>query len=82
MARRLLGRIHALQRDLPVWLDCGNPAVKGYYSGELTIAAERDIIVESYLDPTRSKGLPGLIANNFVRIKHLNARAATGAHYR
>jgi type II secretory pathway pseudopilin PulG len=51
--------------------DCGTVYVKGNYSGELTIAAEGDVVVEG--DLTRnsgSQGLLGLIANNFIRVKH------------
>ena len=43
--------------------------VKGSYSGQLTIAAENDIIIDGNI--TRSgAGLLGLVANNFVRVKH------------
>jgi hypothetical protein len=46
---------------------CGNVRVRGTYSGQLTIAAENDIIIDGNL--TRSgNGMLGLIANNFVRI--------------
>lgn len=50
---------------------CGNALVRssGDYSSQLTIAAENDVIIED--DITRSEtGLLGLVANNFVRIKH------------
>jgi type II secretory pathway pseudopilin PulG len=51
---------------------CGNVYVKGEnYSGQLTIAAQNDIIING--DLTRasgSSGMLGLIANNFVRIYH------------
>jgi hypothetical protein len=49
---------------------CGNAVVSGSsYTSQLTIAAENDIIIED--DLTRSgNGLVGLIANNFVRVKH------------
>ncbi len=49
---------------------CGNAVVQGSgYTSQLTIAAENDIIIQD--DITRSgNGLLGLIANNFVRIKH------------
>jgi hypothetical protein len=53
----------------PTGSDCGTVRVKGEYSGQLTIAAENDIVVEDNI--TRSgTGLLGLIANNFVRVKH------------
>jgi type II secretory pathway pseudopilin PulG len=48
---------------------CGNVYVKGAYSGQLTIAAQNDIIINGNL--TRSgSGMLGLIANNFVRVYH------------
>lgn len=48
---------------------CGNAIVSGSYSGQLTIAAENDVIIDD--DLIRSgNGLLGLIANNFVRVKH------------
>ncbi len=53
----------------PEGLDCGTVYVYGSYSGELTIAAEKDIIIRE--DITKSgEGLLGLIANNFVRVWH------------
>lgn len=53
----------------PSGSDCGTVRVSGTYSGELTIAAENDIVV--WDDITRTgQGLLGLIANNFVRIRH------------
>jgi hypothetical protein len=55
----------------PSGSDCGTVLISGTYSGELTIAAERDIVIEGNLTRTAgSQGLLGLIANNFVRIKH------------
>lgn len=57
--------------NYPTGSDCGTVLVKGTYSGELTIAAENDIIIEGELKRSSgSQGLLGLIANNFVRIKH------------
>lgn len=53
----------------PTGSDCGTVRVKGEYSGQLTIAAENDIIVEGNIIRSGT-GLLGLIANNFVRIKH------------
>lgn len=50
---------------------CGNALVQasGGYSSQLTIAAENDVVIEN--DIVRSgNGLLGLVANNFVRIKH------------
>ncbi len=56
---------------------CGNVYVKGSYSGQLTIAAENDIIING--DLTKSEdGMLGLIANNFVRIYHPFCPSATG----
>jgi hypothetical protein len=54
----------------PASSGCGNALVRGSgYTSQLTIAAENDIIIED--DLTRSgNGMVGLIANNFVRIKH------------
>jgi len=55
----------------PSGSDCGTVRVKGEYSGELTIAAENDIVIEGDLVRNgEGQSLLGLIANNFVRIKH------------
>jgi len=60
--------------------DCGTVRVSGEYSGELTIAAENDIIIEGNITrPSGSQGLLGLIANNFVRVKHPFCRKHSGA---
>ena len=40
------------------------------YSGQLTIAAENDIIIDGNIVRSGADGLLGLIANNFVRVKH------------
>jgi Tfp pilus assembly protein PilX len=49
---------------------CGNALVRGNgYSSQVTIAAENDIIIEDDIVRT-GNGLLGLVANNFVRIKH------------
>jgi len=53
----------------PTATQCGNVIVRGTYSGQLTIAAENDIIIEEDITRTGS-GVLGLIANNFVRVKH------------
>jgi len=64
----------------PSGSDCGTVGVKGEYSKELTIAAENDIIVEGNITHTSgSQGLLGLIANNFVRIKHPFCVKASGS---
>ena len=47
------------------------PTCSGTYSGQLTIAAENDIIVDGrHLTALRRTGMLGLIANNFVRVNH------------
>jgi len=46
---------------------CGNVRIRGTYSGQLTIAAENDIIIDGDLTRT-GNGMLGLIANNFVRV--------------
>lgn len=53
----------------PSTSECGNAYVHGTYSGQLTIAAENDIVLDSNLTRTGS-GLLGLIANNFIRVFH------------
>jgi type II secretory pathway pseudopilin PulG len=62
----------------PSGSDCGTVLIKGTYSGELTIAAEDDIVIEGNITRTGT-GLLGLIANNFVRIKHPYCRQHSGA---
>lgn len=58
--------------------DCGTVRISGSYSGELTIAAENNIIIEGNITrESGSQGLLGLIANNFVRIKHPFCREKT-----
>jgi type II secretory pathway pseudopilin PulG len=53
----------------PATSGCGNVYVKGNYSGQLTIAAQNNIIINGSL--VRSgNGLLGLIANNFIRLYH------------
>ena len=64
------GNTRRSSRIIRAGSDCGKSVVKGKYSGELTIAAENDIIIEGNIEKTSSTGLLGLIANNFVRIKH------------
>jgi hypothetical protein len=48
---------------------CGTAKVSGSYSGQLTIAAENDVLITGNLTHT-GNGLLGLIANNFVRVYH------------
>jgi len=49
---------------------CGNVRVSGTYSGQLTIASENDIIIWDDITRTGSTGLLGLVANNFIRVRH------------
>jgi Tfp pilus assembly protein PilX len=53
----------------PTTSSCGNAYVQGTYSGQLTIAAENDVIISE--DITKSgDGMLGLIATNFIRVYH------------
>ena len=57
----------------PASSGCGNAIVhsSGTYSGQLTIAAENDIIIDDDIKRSSSSAdLLGLVANNFIRIKH------------
>ena len=57
----------------PASSGCGNAIVHSTsdYTGQLTIAAENDIIIDGDLKrASGSGGLLGLLANNFVRVKH------------
>jgi hypothetical protein len=49
---------------------CGNAIVSGTATAPLTIAAENDVIIDGNILKGNSNALLGLIANNFVRIKH------------
>jgi Tfp pilus assembly protein PilE len=54
---------------------CGNAYVRGTYTGQLTIAAENDVIIDGNVCRTScstasGEALLGLIANNFVRVYH------------
>ncbi|MDP9135290.1 MAG: hypothetical protein M3N56_10760 [Actinomycetota bacterium] len=51
---------------------CGDAWVKGEYAGDLTIAADNDIVINGDLerDEDGEGLLLGLIANNFVRVYH------------
>jgi hypothetical protein len=49
---------------------CGNAIVSGTYTSQVTVAAENDVIIDGNLRKSGSGALMGLIANNFVRIKH------------
>jgi Tfp pilus assembly protein PilX len=58
----------------PATSGCGNAIVDtggGSYSGQLTIAAENDVIIDGNIRRTSSSAdLLGLIANNFIRVAH------------
>ena len=58
----------------PAASGCGNAIVdtgSGSYSGQLTIAAENDVIIDGNIRRTSSSAdILGLIANNFIRVKH------------
>jgi hypothetical protein len=58
--------------------ECGNVYVHGSYSGQLTIAAENDIVIDGDVKNTGG-GMLGLIANNFVRVYHPCANGNNGA---
>jgi Tfp pilus assembly protein PilX len=49
--------------------DCGDAYVRGAYNDDLTIAAEKDVVVDGNVTKTADDML-GLIANNFVRVSH------------
>jgi hypothetical protein len=59
----------------PTTSPCGNAYVRGTYSGQLTIAAENDIVIRDDIcrvscGTPSGTGMLGLIANNFVRVYH------------
>jgi Tfp pilus assembly protein PilX len=58
----------------PATSGCGNAIVDtggSSYSGQLTIAAENDVIIDGDIrHASSSADLLGLIANNFIRVKH------------
>lgn len=54
----------------PAESGCGNAYIHGKYSGQLTVAAENDIVVDEDLIRNGESAVLGLIANNFVRIYH------------
>jgi hypothetical protein len=52
-------------------LACGDVEVRGTYAKDLTIAAERDIVVTGdVIEQSGSNAMMGLIAENFVRVGH------------
>jgi hypothetical protein len=54
----------------PAGSGCGNAHVSGSYTGQLTIAAENDIVIDDDITRSGTAAILGLVANNFVRIKH------------
>jgi Tfp pilus assembly protein PilE len=54
----------------PATSGCGNAYIHGKYSGQLTVAAENDIVVDEDLIRDGESAVLGLIANNFVRVYH------------
>jgi type II secretory pathway pseudopilin PulG len=54
----------------PATSGCGNAYIHGEYTGQLTVAAENDIVIDGDLVRDNESGVLGLIANNFVRIYH------------
>jgi hypothetical protein len=65
----------------PTSSPCGNALVRtasgGNYTGQLTIAAQNDVIVNGNIIRSGG-GLLGLVANNFVRVKHPVCRSGSG----
>jgi hypothetical protein len=49
---------------------CGTANVQGTFSKPLTIAAQNDVLITGSLTKTNEEGMLGLIANNFIRVKH------------
>jgi hypothetical protein len=57
--------------------DCGDAYVRGTYTGDVTIAAEKDIVVDGDI-VKGGDNMVGLIANNFVRVNHpVTSRVST-----
>ena len=54
----------------PSLSECGNVFIHGNYSGQLTVAAENDIVIDANLTNSSEEGMLGLIANNFIRVYH------------
>jgi hypothetical protein len=74
----------------PETSDCGNVYMRGTYTGQLTVAAGNDIIINGDLENEAEEGLLGLIANNFIRVYHpmtedsdgdINCQNASGYTY-
>ena len=60
---------------------CGNAYVSGEYTGQLTIAAQNNVIINGSLVRKNATGVLGLIANNFIRVYHpcTNGRNGSGS---
>jgi hypothetical protein len=57
----------------PATSGCGNAIVHSSspYTSQLTIAAENDIIIDDHIQrASNASGLLGLVASNFIRVKH------------
>jgi hypothetical protein len=65
----------------PPMSGCGNAYIHGNYSGQLTVAAENDIIIDEDLIRSGETAVLGLIANNFVRIYHLHPEVINSTTY-
>jgi len=50
--------------------ECGNVYIHGEYTGQLTIAAENDIVIDGNVVSDSDEAMLGLIANNFIRVSH------------
>ena len=54
----------------PATSNCGNVYVSGTYNQSVTIAADRDIIIQGNITRSGNTAVLGLVANNFVRVMH------------
>jgi hypothetical protein len=64
------GAYSPFETTYPATSECGNAYVHGTYSGQLTIAAGNDIVVDRSLTHSGEESILGLIANNFIRVYH------------
>ncbi|HEY4098234.1 MAG TPA: hypothetical protein VGM33_22105 [Baekduia sp.] len=58
--------------------NCGDVAVSGTYSTNVTVGSADDIIVNGNLSNGDSDGIMGLVANQFVRVYHPVTRSSRG----
>jgi Tfp pilus assembly protein PilX len=58
-----------IDQDYSEPIGCANVSVSGTYTQDLTIGSEKDILIAGNITKTGDP-LMGLIANNFVRVKH------------